>query len=102
MSETLTLLLIFMAGLLLGLLFFGGLWWTVRKGLSATRPASWFIGSLVLRTLIVLAGLYVVAGDDWQRLLLCLFGFMIARLIVSRFTDRLLLPGREVRHATES
>jgi F1F0 ATPase subunit 2 len=25
---------------LLGVIFFGGLWWTVRKGLSSKRPAS--------------------------------------------------------------
>lgn len=106
MSETLMLLLVIMAGFILGLQFFGGLWWTVHRGLSSRRPTLWFTGSLVLRTTIVLAGLYLVAGDDWQRLLLCLFGFMIARVIVTRYTDRQFiqqsLSAKEAGHATRS
>lgn len=74
------------AGLVLGALFFGGLWWTVRKGLTARHPALWFLGSMILRTGIVLTGFYVVAAHDIWRLLACLAGFVIARLIVTRFT----------------
>jgi F1F0 ATPase subunit 2 len=71
------------AGLFLGVIFFGGLWWTVSKGMASPRPALWFIGSLVLRTGIVLAGLYVIAGGAWQRMLMCLLGFVVARFIVT-------------------
>ena len=74
------------AGLLLGAIFFGGLWWTVRKGLSSTRPGRWFFGSLLLRTSITLAGFYVVSDGHWGRLLACLLGFTFARLIVTRLT----------------
>jgi len=42
---------------LLGAMFFGGLWWTIRRGLSSQHPALWFFSSLLLRTAIVLAGL---------------------------------------------
>jgi F1F0 ATPase subunit 2 len=48
------------AGVLLGAIFFGGLWWTVRKGVSSKRPALCFFGSLLLRTSIALAGFYFV------------------------------------------
>ena len=57
------------AGLLLGAFFFGGLWWTVRKGMSAKRPALWFFGSLLLRMSIALAGFYFVSDGHWDRLL---------------------------------
>ena len=87
MTETLTLVLAGVAGLLLGGLFFGGLWWTVRKGLSSKHPALWFLGSLLLRTSIVLTGFYFVSGSHWERLLLCLLGFFMAQLVVTR------LPG---------
>jgi F1F0 ATPase subunit 2 len=86
MNEMLTPLLAWMAGVLLGAMFFGGLWWTVRKGLSSKHPAFWFFGSLLLRTSIALAGFYFVSDGHWQRLLLCLLGFAMARLIVTRFT----------------
>ena len=61
--------------------FFGGLWWTVQKGVASESPAIWFVGSLLLRTGVVVAGFYLVAGH-WSRLVACLFGFLIARVIV--------------------
>ena len=86
MNETLTLVLSWLAGVVLGTIFFGGLWWTVRRGLSSKRPAFLFLGSLLLRTSIILAGFYVVSGGHWDQLLACLLGFVIARLIVTRLT----------------
>jgi F1F0 ATPase subunit 2 len=85
MNETLPLLLAGVAGLLLGAIFFGGLWWTVRKGLSSKQPALWFFGSMLLRMAIVLAGFYFVGRGNWKRLLTCLLGFVIARFVVTRF-----------------
>jgi F1F0 ATPase subunit 2 len=86
MNEIILLAYSLSAGLLLGGVFFGGLWWTVNRGLTARQPALWFILSLVLRLGITLAGFYFVAGSDWRRLLVCLTGFVIARQIVTRAT----------------
>ena len=86
MNELLIGLLAWLAGLLLGGIFFGGLWWTVRKSVSSQRPALWLLPSLLLRMSITLAGFYFVAGGHWQRWLLCLLGFIMARLIVTRLT----------------
>ena len=103
MNETLTLLLAWVAGGVLGTIFFGGLWWTVRKGVSSKRPALWFLGSLLLRMSIALAGFYFVSGGHWDRLLACLLGFVIARFIVTRFTGPPVehndSPAKEVGHA---
>jgi F1F0 ATPase subunit 2 len=78
-------------GVLLGVVFFGGLWWTIRRGLSSEHAALWFFASLFLRTSIVLAGFYVVASDSWKTLLACILGFVAARLVVTWFTR---LPGQ--------
>ena len=67
---------------MLGAVFFGGLWWTVRRGVLIEHPASWFLGSLVLRMSIAMAGFYVVSGGHWERLLVSLVGFIIARLVI--------------------
>jgi len=70
MNETLTLALAWLAGGALGAIFFGGLWWTVRKGVSSPQPALWFFGSLLLRMSIVLAGFTLcpaVSGSGWWR-----------------------------------
>jgi F1F0 ATPase subunit 2 len=86
MNELLSLALALAAGVLLGAIFFGGLWWTVRMGISSQRPALWFFGSLLLRMSIVLAGFYIFSGGHWERLLLCLLGFVMARLVVAWLT----------------
>ena len=86
MNNVVSLLLALVAGLVLGAIFFGGLWWTVRKGISSKSPAFWFLGSMLLRMSIVLIGFYFVGRGDWQRLVVCLLGFIIARLIVMRLT----------------
>jgi F1F0 ATPase subunit 2 len=83
MTETPALALAWMAGAMLGAIFFGGLWWTVRKCASCERPGLWFAGSLLLRMSIALGGFYFVSAGSWQRLLLCLVGFIMARLIVT-------------------
>lgn len=77
----------FAAGVLLGAIYFGGLWWTVRTGLTAAQPAFWFLGSLLLRTAIALGGFFLVAGTAWARWLACLLGFIVARLLVHRLTQ---------------
>jgi F1F0 ATPase subunit 2 len=84
MSDILALALALFAGALLGVFFFGGLWWTVQKGVKSETPALWFLGSLLLRTGLVLAGFYLAAQGHWSRLAVCLLGFLIARLIVVR------------------
>jgi F1F0 ATPase subunit 2 len=86
MNDLLPLALAWMAGIVLGTFFFGGLWWTVRKGIASLMPAFWFFGSLIIRMGGALAGFYFVAAGQWERLLLCLLGFVIARLIVMRLT----------------
>ena len=86
MNETQLLILAGILGNFLGAIFFGGLWFTIRRGINSPRPVVWFLGSLLLRTSIALAGFYFVSGGQWHRLLACLFGFMMARMIVTRLT----------------
>jgi F1F0 ATPase subunit 2 len=104
MNETLTLVLALVTGVLLGAMFFGGLWWTVRKGVSSKHPALWFFGSLLLRMSIALTGFYFVSGGHWERLLVCLLGFVMARLIVTWLTGPPLedhnSPAKETGHAS--
>jgi F1F0 ATPase subunit 2 len=95
MSEILNLALSSAAGAVLGAMFFGGLWWTVQKGLSSPAPALWFFGSMLLRTSLILAGFYFVGRGHWERLAACLLGFIVARSIVTRLTR----PTREAGHA---
>ncbi len=93
MTGTSELLAALIAGIGLGAFFFGGLWWTSRKGLASRRPALWFLGSFVVRTALTLAGFYAVSGGRWQPLTACLAGFFIVRLASTRWTRRQLSGG---------
>ena len=93
MNDSLHILLIFTGGLLLGTVFFGGLWLTVRKTVSARQPALWIAGSFFLRTGITLVGFYYIGHGNWQRLMTCLLGFIIARLIIIWLTRPNGKPG---------
>jgi F1F0 ATPase subunit 2 len=86
MNEALSFTSSLIVGLLLGAFFFGGLWWTVRNGVKSKRAALWFFSSMLLRTSVVMLGFYLLLGDSWLRMLAGLFGFFIARLIVTRLT----------------
>ena len=78
--SALALALAVLAGAVLGAAFFGGLWLTIRRGVTSRHPVLWFGGGLLLRMGITLAGFYLVAGGDWRRLLACVLGFFLARL----------------------
>ncbi len=86
MIEVTSLIFALIAGVFLGTLFFGGLWWTVQKGVSSPYAPLWFTSSMFLRTAIVLGGFYFVGHAHWKRLLICLLGFIVARPIVMRLT----------------
>ena len=86
MIESSLLILAALAGVLLGTFFFGGLWWTVRTQLTSEWLPAWLAGSLILRTTFALAGFYFVGSGNWRRLLACLLGFFLARVLVMRLT----------------
>jgi len=103
MNEIMMLMLVLLSGVLLGAIFFGGLWWTVQKVVLSQWSAFWFISSLLLRMSITLAGFYFVARGSLERMLLCLLGFVIARLIVTRLTrvaEKPTYPTPEANHAS--
>lgn len=99
MNEALNLILIFLAGLALGTVFFGGLWLTVKKTATSKKPALLFLGSFVFRMTFVLFGFYALGRGDWQRLLLLLSGFIVARLLITYLT-KLSNTKKEVCHET--
>ena len=87
MTEVSTIALGLLVGLALGTIFYGGLWWTVRR-ISGRAVGPWLVGSFLLRTLIVLAGFFVVARGPWQGVAACFAGFLAARVAVTLVTRR--------------
>jgi len=81
--EPATIVAAVCAGLLLGGLYFGGLWWTVRRMPRARHPLNMYFGSLVVRLAIILSAFYaVVIYSGWPQLAAALVGLVSARLLL--------------------
>ncbi len=101
MTDTLSLVLAGVAGLALGAVFFGGLWWTLRRSLASPRSALWLLASLLTRMSLLLVGLYLVSDGHWERLLAGLVGVIGARFVVLQLTSPSVVS-KEAQHAPES
>jgi len=103
MTDALNLAWAALAGVALGAMFFGGLFWSVRKVLSTRHPAVWMFASLLSRMGFVLAGFYVVCQADWSRWAACVGGFVLARVVVmhAAIRDRATRRAAGVTHAPE-
>ena len=98
MGEISAIILAMLVGSLLGTVFFGGLWWTIQHSVGSHGPALLFGGSFLIRTFIAVAGFYFASQGDWRKLLACLFGFLLARIFVTRMTR---LPSEKRTRAIE-
>ncbi len=74
------------AGIILGTVFFGGLWWTVSRKLTTPLPAVWFALSALVRMGVVVFGLYCFARLGLPSLIACFAGVLVARGAVQHFT----------------
>lgn len=72
----------FIFGCLLGGFFYGGLWLTVRCLPAARHPFVMMLGSLLVRTAVTLAGLFLIIGGHWQNAIVALIGFTAARFLL--------------------
>ena len=79
-----------LAGIGLGLFYFGGLWLTVQCLPTIRHPAWLMLGSFLMRTLAALFGFYAVMSDSWARLLVCLAGFLVMRTVLT--SHSVLMP----------
>jgi F1F0 ATPase subunit 2 len=83
-SEVVHLILAFTAGLAVGLFYFGGLWLTVQRLPQARHPGMLAAASMFVRTGLTLLAFYLVMAGRWERLLACLAGFFLVRLLLVR------------------
>lgn len=73
----------FAGGLLLGWIFWGGLYATVRRIPVAANPGLLMAGSLFLRMFVLLGGLYMLMAGDIIRLCLALAGVFAVKAVLT-------------------
>ena len=83
-DNLLLILSTFFVGIALGCFYFGSLWITVRQLPTTVYPAHLFIVSWLCRIAITLLGFYLVMDGKCLRALICLGGFVIARIILTQ------------------
>ena len=84
--NDLRIIIALLTGFILGIFFFGGLWYTLSKTLKFKSPAVWVLGSFFIRTGITLLGFYYISLGAWYHLVLALVGFMAGKFVVMRVT----------------
>ncbi len=66
-------------GMATGWFFFGSLWLVVQRMREAAHPALLLVVAGLVRYLVAAGAFYVAMAGEWQRALLCLAGFLLAR-----------------------
>lgn len=74
------------SGCLLGIIYFGGLWYTVKRipDLPGRKMYVLIISSFIVRTFFVLLGFYFLLSFHWAYLLLAFLAFILTRQVVLR------------------
>ena len=100
MPHLLQLAFVFWAGVGLGLFFFGGLAFTVRR-LIAGGGILLMLSSFLVRGAVLIAGLWFLARNHAECWIVCLLGFTVARVILSKAAPlEVWFARREDEHAS--
>lgn len=75
-------------GMLLGIIHFGGLHWTVKRLATSRRPLPVLFASSLLRCLMLAALLLYFSGFNFLRLVVLLIGVMGGRMLVIWYSLR--------------
>lgn len=92
MTDVLALAVGLVAGAVLGLVFFGGLWWTTQRLATSPRPGLLLSVSLLVRVVVLAAGLLLLAQVGGGPLLLGAVGLVAARIGLTRLAVNGRLP----------
>jgi F1F0 ATPase subunit 2 len=71
-----------LAGAIVSLLYFAGLWWTVQRVAGARYPVALVAASFLTRVLLAAGALWLIMQGDVWRLLVALVAFLIVRSAV--------------------
>lgn len=86
--SVLSVVLAAAGGAVVGLMFFGTLWWTVRRLTTARHPGLLVAGSFLLRAVVAAVGIVIVSRGELVPLLLAIGGFIAARTALIRVVGR--------------
>lgn len=90
-------------GFSLGLVYFAGLWLTVRNIADARNPGLLLLASWIGRTALVLTGLWLVSSSNLAGILVFMVGFLIARsIVIQRYKPAFETPNHRYGNGVQS
>lgn len=75
--------LAFAGGIILGILFFGGLYITVQKMNTVKNPALIMILSFILRMAVLVIAFYFISKSGYKEVLFALAGVILSRFVMT-------------------
>ncbi len=82
MNEWFELVPAFLLGMMLGVVYFGGLWWTVSRLQRSASPVGLCLISFVIRGGALLGVLFVVLQFGMALLISTLTGLVVVRFVI--------------------
>lgn len=70
-------------GVILGLFYFGGLWWTVRRVMHSRRPGLLIFASFLVRLLGTLVVLLLIVREHWILGAVCVAVMIVTRAVLT-------------------
>ncbi|HSP46599.1 MAG TPA: ATP synthase subunit I [Clostridiaceae bacterium] len=86
----------FLAGILLGILYFGGLYVTVNHMKRTRHPALLMMGSFIFRMAVLLFGFYLLRNGGAYHMIIALFAVILVKFVMVAMVRRTIgKPGPE-------
>jgi F1F0 ATPase subunit 2 len=83
-QSSFTLVALFFIGGVIGLVFFSGLWLSLKWCITQNGRYLWHFVGFILRAGFVCSAFFLLMQGSWQRLTALVVGFLCVRIIVVR------------------
>jgi F1F0 ATPase subunit 2 len=81
---TITIVIGALSGLMLGVLFYGGLWLTIKAAKKKRQPLPLFAASFIVRSMVTISGLFLLARSGPASMLAAVAAMLLIRTLLVR------------------
>ncbi|MGB5823838.1 MAG: ATP synthase subunit I [Proteocatella sp.] len=82
------MLIVFITGIGFGIIFFGGLHYTVKLITKVRNPALLIAGSLIIRMAVLVFGFYYIRDGSYLNMPVALMGVILVRIVMTQTSKR--------------
>ena len=71
------------AGAIASCVYFGGLWFTVKRLSRSSHPLTLYVASFLIRAALLMCGVFAMLQMGWQQGLAAFVGFLMVRYVLT-------------------